>query len=289
MNLWDPKTVRQIMTMFGLGFRKEFGQNFLTDPMVIEDIADACSEREDCTVLEIGPGIGVLTRALSERYREVRSVEIDKSLIPVLKYTLEDCKNATVYNEDVMQVDLETMLADAFDAGEVSVCANLPYYITTPILMKLLESRLPFKGITVMVQEEVADRLCAKAGSKDYGAITAVVAYYGRAEKLLQVPADRFVPAPKVNSAVIRITLWEEKPCKPQSEEMLFRTVKAAFGQRRKTLANALSTGFPELTKEQVSACIEAIGKEPTVRGERLDIAEFTALSDRLLEKLQGE
>ncbi len=289
MNLWDPKTVRQIMTMFGLGFRKEFGQNFLTDPMVIEDIADACSEREDCTVLEIGPGIGVLTRALSERYREVRSVEIDKSLIPVLKYTLEDCKNATVYNEDVMQVDLETMLADAFDAGEVSVCANLPYYITTPILMKLLESRLPFKGITVMVQEEVADRLCAKAGSKDYGAITAVVAYYGRAEKLLQVPADRFVPAPKVNSAVIRITLWEEKPCKPQSEEMLFRTVKAAFGQRRKTLANALFTGFPELTKEQVSACIEAIGKEPTVRGERLDIAEFTALSDRLLEKLQGE
>jgi 16S rRNA (adenine1518-N6/adenine1519-N6)-dimethyltransferase len=155
--------------------------------------------------------------------------------------------------------------------------------------MKLLESRLPFKGITVMVQEEVADRLCAKAGSKDYGAITAVVAYYGRAEKLLQVPADRFVPAPKVNSAVIRITLWEEKPCKPQSEEMLFRTVKAAFGQRRKTLANALSTGFPELTKEQVSACIEAIGRESTVRGERLDIAEFTALSDRLLEKLQGE
>ncbi len=284
MNLWDPKTVRQIMTMFGLGFRKEFGQNFLTDPMVIEDIADACSDRADCTVLEIGPGIGVLTRALSERYREVRAVEIDKSLIPVLKYTLDDCKNVTVYNEDVMQADLEAMLSEAFASGEVSVCANLPYYITTPILMKLLESRLPFRGITVMVQEEVADRLCANAGSRDYGAITAVVAYYGKAEKLLQVPADRFVPAPKVNSAVIRITLWEEKPCRPQSEAMLFRTIKAAFGQRRKTLANALSAGFPELSKEQISACIEGIGREPTVRGERLDIAEFTRLSDRLLE-----
>ncbi len=282
MNLWDPKTIRQIMAMFGLGFRKEFGQNFLTDPMVIEDIADACSETEDCTVLEIGPGIGVLTQALSARYREVVALEIDRSLIPVLKYTLDSCKNVTVHNEDVMQADLEGLLSEAFAARPVSVCANLPYYITTPILMKLLESRLPFEGITVMVQEEVADRLCAKAGSKAYGAITASVAYYGHAEKLLRVPADRFVPAPKVNSAVVRITLWKDKPCKPQNEELLFRTIKAAYGQRRKTLANALSTGFPELSKEEVSEAIESIGETPTVRGERLDIAQFTALSDCL-------
>ena len=282
MNLWDPKTIRQIMAVFGLGFRKEFGQNFLTDPMVIDDIADACSQTEECTVLEIGPGIGVLTQALSARYREVVALEIDRSLIPVLKYTLDACKNVTVHNEDVMQADLEELLAEAFAARPVSVCANLPYYITTPILMKLLESRLPFEGITVMVQEEVADRLCAKAGSKAYGAITASVAYYGHAEKLLQVPADRFVPAPKVNSAVVRITLWKDKPCKPQNEALLFRTIKAAFGQRRKTLANALSTGFPELSKEEVSQAIEAIGEAPTVRGERLDIAQFTALSDRI-------
>ena len=287
MNLWDVKTIRQIMAMFGLNFRKEFGQNFLTDPMVIEDIADACSTVEDCTVLEIGPGIGVLTQALSARYRDVVALEIDRSLIPVLKYTLDGCPNVTVHNEDVMQADLEGLLADAFAARPVSVCANLPYYITTPILMKLLESRLPFEGITVMVQEEVADRLCAKAGGKAYGAITASVAYYGHAEKILQVPADRFVPAPKVNSAVIRITLWKDKPCKPKDEALLFRTIKAAFGQRRKTLANALSTGFPELTKEQIALAIEAIGEEPTVRGERLDIAKFTALSDRLGELLK--
>ena len=287
MNLWDPKTIRQIMAMFGLKFHKEFGQNFLTDAMVIEDIADACCDTEDCTVLEIGPGIGVLTQALAERYRTVKSLEIDRNLIPVLKYTLGDYPNATVYNEDVMQADLEGLLGEDFARGPVSVCANLPYYITSPILMKLLESRLPFESITVMVQEEVADRLSARAGSKDYGAITAVVGYYGSAEKLFRVPADRFVPAPKVNSAVIRITLWKEKPCKPRDEALLFRTIKAAFGQRRKTLANALGTGFPELTREQIKDAIEAIGEDPQVRGERLDIAAFTRLSDVLWEMLK--
>ena len=287
MNLWDPKTIRQIMAMFGLGFRKEFGQNFLTDAMVIEDIADACSETEDCTVLEIGPGIGVLTQALAGRYETVKALEIDKSLIPVLKYTLDGYDNVTIYNEDVMQADLEELLSVDFEKHPVTVCANLPYYITSPILMKLLESRLPFESITVMVQEEVADRLCAKAGNKAYGAITAVVNYYGHAEKLIQVPADRFVPAPKVNSAVIRITLWKEKPCKPQSEEMLFRTIKAAFGQRRKTLANALGAGFPELSREQIREIIGQISDDPNIRGERLDIEKFTVLSDLLGEALK--
>lgn len=282
MNLWEPKTVRQVMAMFGLTFRKEFGQNFLTDLAVIDGIADACSEREDVTVLEIGPGIGTLTRALAARYRKVIALEIDRSLIPVLRYTLSEYPNTTVLNEDVMQANLSSVLTDAFAEGSVSVCANLPYYITTPILMKLLEERLPFESITVTVQEEVADRLCASAGNKAYGAITAVTAYYGQAEKLMQVPADRFVPAPKVNSAVVRIRLWKEKPCQPESEELLFRTVKAAFGQRRKTLANALGTGFPELTREQIQDAIAGIGQDPTVRGERLDIAQFTALSNLL-------
>ncbi|MBR7098828.1 MAG: 16S rRNA (adenine(1518)-N(6)/adenine(1519)-N(6))-dimethyltransferase RsmA [Clostridia bacterium] len=289
MNLWDVKTIRQIMAMFGLGFRKEFGQNFLTDPMVIDDIADACSETEDCTVLEIGPGIGVLTQALAERYRTVKALEIDKSLIPVLKYTLNGYENVTVYNEDVMQARLDELLEADFEAHPVTVCANLPYYITSPILMKLLESRLPFENITVMVQEEVADRLCAKAGSKAYGAITAVVNYYGYTEKLIRVPADRFVPAPKVDSAVIRITLWKDKPCKPKSEELLFRTVKAAFGQRRKTLANALDAGFQELDREQIKEIIADMGLDAAVRGERLDIAQFTALSDRIGTVLESK
>ena len=282
MNLWDPKTVRQVMAMFGLTFRKEFGQNFLTDPAVIDEIAGACSDREDITVLEIGPGIGTLTRALAARYRKVVALEIDRSLIPVLRYTLSDYSNTTVLNEDVMQADLSSILAEAFAAGPVSVCANLPYYITTPILMMLLEGRLPFESVTVMVQEEVADRLCASAGSKAYGAITAVTAYYGQAEKLIQVPADRFVPVPKVNSAVVRICVWKVKACRPESEELLFRTVKAAFGQRRKTLANALGAGFPELTRDQIRNAIAGIGQDPAVRGERLDIAQFTALSDLL-------
>ena len=284
MNLWDPRTVRQIMTMFGLNFRKEFGQNFLTDPEVIDAIADACYPTVDCTVLEIGPGIGTLTRSLAARYRQVIALEIDRSLIPVLHYTLADCRNVTVVNEDVMQADLGTLLADAFRAGPVAVCANLPYYITTPILMKLLESRLPFEGITVMVQAEVADRLCARAGAKAYGAITVAVNYYGAAEEILFVPADRFVPAPKVNSKVVRMTLWKDKPCVPAEEAMLFRTVKAAFGQRRKTLANALATGFPELGKERISAILADMGLPADIRGERLDIARFVDLSDRILK-----
>ena len=284
MNLCDLKTVKQIMSMFHLTFRKEFGQNFLTDRSVVEDIADSCCDKENMTVLEIGPGIGTLTYELSIRAERVVALEIDRGLIPVLQYTLGSQGNVKVINQDVMQADLETLLAPYFEAGPVAVCANLPYYITTPILMKLLESRLPFETINIMIQAEVADRLCAKAGSKDYGAITAVLAYYGHAEKLFTVPADRFVPAPKVNSSVISIRLYhDKKPCVPKSEDMLFRTIKAAFGQRRKTLANALAAGFPAFERADIEEAIRACGFEPTIRGEKLDIAQFTALSDQLL------
>ena len=286
MNLCDIRTVRQIMAMFHLTFRKEFGQNFLTDRMVVEDIAEECCDDFDGTILEIGPGIGTLTYELALRHRRVISLEIDRGLIPVLEYTLGEFDNVTVHNQDVMQTDLGELLAPCFAQGPVSVCANLPYYITTPILMKLLESGLPFDYITGMIQAEVADRLCAKAGSKDYGAITAVLAYYGEAEKLFTVPADKFVPAPKVNSTVIRIRLYKEKPYHPKNETLMFRTVKAAFGQRRKTLSNALSAGFPELSKEQINEVLTACGHDTNIRGERLDIGQFVALSDALSQYL---
>ena len=272
------------MGMFHLTFRKEFGQNFLTDRSVVEDIADACCDNEGSTILEIGPGMGTLTYELALRHKSVVALEIDRGLIPVLDYTLGEFDNVTVHNEDVMQADLESLLAPAFAEGPVSVCANLPYYITSPILMKLLECGLPFDYITVMIQKEVADRLCSPAGGKDYGAITAVLSYYGEAEKLFNVPADRFIPAPKVDSAVIRIRLYKERPYHPKDEELMFRTIKAAFAQRRKTLSNALAAGFSELNKDQINSIIADCGFESTIRGERLDIAQFVELSDKIGE-----
>ena len=275
--------------MFGLNFKKEYGQNFLTDLLTVEDIADACSPADpDITVLEIGPGIGCMTRCLCERYREVVALEIDEGLIPVLRFTLSGYDNVTVINEDVMKADLGKILAPYFERGKVAVCANLPYYITTPILMKLLECGLPFESITVMVQSEVAERLCAGAGGKNCGAITAAVDYYGKSELLFTVDASRFMPPPKVNSAVARITLWKNRPIQPLSEEMFFRTVKAAFEQRRKTLPNSLMTGFSELTKERLTEIITECGYRADIRGERLTAAELATLSDKLYMELKG-
>lgn len=282
MNLCEAKTIKQIMTMFDIKFRKEFGQNFLINRSVVEDIADNCAESTDSAVLEIGPGIGPLTTELALRYRDVVALEIDKGLIPVLKYTLGEFNNVTVYNEDVMKTDLSALLQPYFERGSVSVCANLPYYITTPILMKLLESRLPFDYITVMIQSEVADRLCARAGSSDYGAITAVLAYYGIAEKLFTVSAGNFMPAPKVNSTVVRIKLYKERPYLPKDEKIFFRTVKGAFEQRRKTLPNALSAVFSEISKDQITKAIVSAGHSADIRGERLDVKQFVELSDKL-------
>ncbi len=287
MNLCDIKTIKQIMAMFSLNFRKEFGQNFLTNNMVVEDIADSCSADADCTVLEVGPGIGCLTRELCERYRHVVALEIDHGLIPVLKYTLGDHHNVTVINEDVMKADLAAILAPYFEAGRVAVCANLPYYITTPILMKLLESGLPFESITILIQSEVADRLCAPPGGKDCGAITAVLNYYGAPEKLFKVSAGNFIPTPKVDSAVVRIRLWKEKPYRPLDEGTLFRTVRGAFEQRRKTLPNALSAVFGELSKDEITEQIVACGHRPDIRGEKLSIEEFVTLADGLWRKIQ--
>ena len=288
MNLCDQKTVKNIMSAFGLHFRKEFGQNFLTNKLVVEDIADMCTDTADGTILEIGPGIGTLTRELALRHRKVLALEIDKSLIPALGYTLSEFDNVTVVNEDVMKADIEALLAPAFAEGPVSVCANLPYYITTPILMKLLESGLPFRHITIMIQKEVADRLVAKAGSSAYGAITAVLNYYGVAEKLFTVTAGQFMPPPKVDSAVVRITLHEDKPYKPKNERIFFRTIRAAFEQRRKTLPNALSAGFPELDKSLLTDIVVAAGLAADIRGERLSTAEFLTLADMIADKIEA-
>lgn len=289
MNLCDIKTIRQLMAMFSLNFRKEFGQNFLTDNMVVEDIADSCCDDPESTILEIGPGAGSLTKELALRYKNVIAVEIDNGLIPLLKYTLDEFKNVSVVNGDIMKTDLNALLSDSFAEGRVSVCANLPYYITTPIMMMLLESGLPFDYITIMIQSEVADRLCANAGNKAYGAITAVLNYYGTAEKLFVVKSDRFVPEPKVDSTVIRIKLHKEKPYRPLDEATFFRTIRAAFEQRRKTLPNALSAVFTELSKDEITAIItEKCALPADIRGERLDTAQFTTLSDELFKAISG-
>ena len=285
MNLCDIKTIKQTMAMFSLNFRKEFGQNFLTDNFVVEDIADNCCENRESTILEIGPGIGSLTQELALRYSQVVAVEIDNGLIPVLKYTLGSHANVKVVNEDVMKCNLGELLAPAFERGGVSVCANLPYYITTPILMMLLESHLPFDYITIMIQAEVADRLCAPVGGKDCGAITAILNYYGTPEKLFTVSSDRFIPEPKVDSAVVRIKLHKDKPYKPLDEATFFKTVRGAFEQRRKTLPNSLSAVFTELSKDELTEITVKCGHNPSIRGERLTMVDLCALSDELYKK----
>ena len=289
MNLCDVKTIKHIMSVFDIKFRKEFGQNILINRSVVEDIADNCADSVETSILEIGPGIGPLTTELALRYKSVVALEIDNGLIPVLKYTLGEFTNVTVINEDVMKANHDELLKPYFDAGRVSVCANLPYYITTPILMKLLECGLPFDYITIMIQSEVADRLCARAGSGDYGAITAVLSYYGVAEKLFTVSAGNFMPAPKVNSTVVRIKLHKNKPYVPKDEKALFRTIKGAFEQRRKTLPNALAAAFGELSKEEITDAIVSCGHKPDIRGEKLGIAEFVQLSDKLYELVKNK
>ena len=288
MNLCDIKTIKQTMSMFSINFRKEFGQNFLTDNFGVEDIADNCSDSNTKTVLEIGPGIGSLTKELAERYENVVAIEIDNGLIPVLKYTLGSYPNIKVINEDVMKCDLAGILAPYFEKGGVSVCANLPYYITTPILMMLLESNLPFDYITVMIQEEVADRLCASPGGKACGAITAVLNYYGEPEKLFTVRSDRFIPEPKVDSAVVRIKLHKEKPYKPLDEATFFRTIRGAFEQRRKTLPNSLSSVFGEISKEEITDIISQCGLDVNIRGERLTMNDICLLANKLYEKINN-
>ena len=284
MDLCNLSVIKSVMADAGINFRKEFGQNFLTNRMIPEDIADNCADTSERMILEIGPGIGCLTQELAMRYKKVVAVEIDKGLIPVLSKTLAEYDNITVINDDIMKVDIKALIDEYSEGMPVSVCANLPYYITTPILMHLLESDVKFSTITVMVQNEVAARLSAKPGSSDYGAITAVLGYYGTVRKLFKVSAGCFVPAPKVDSAVVRIDLYDKCPYDIKDERLFRGCIKAAFEMRRKTLENALSAMQGGFTKEQIASAIAYCGFDPKIRGERLSCEDFANLSNALSE-----
>ena len=284
MDLCNLSVIKSVMADAGITFRKEFGQNFLTNRIIPEEIAEQCADDPESMILEIGPGIGCLTAELACRYAKVVAVEIDKGLIPVLDRTLAEFDNVTVINEDVMKIDLPALIAEHSEGRPVSVCANLPYYITTPILMMLLESGVKFRTITVMVQNEVAQRLVAPPGKADYGAITAILGYYGTVRRLFKVSAGSFVPAPKVDSAVIRIDLYREPKYTPKDETLMRNVIKAAFEMRRKTLQNALSAKLSGYTKDEIKDAIVSIGYPETVRGECLSTEDFVKLSDLLIE-----
>ena len=294
MNLCNPRVIRELMAEAGIRFRRDLGQNFLIDPTVPEEIAEIASPDPESVMLEIGPGIGCLTSELAERYRRVVAVEIDRGLIPVLEKTLADYDNVTVVNDDCMTCDLAGLLADVGGGVPgvdfpVSVAANLPYYITTPILLRLLESGIRFSHVTVMVQKEVADRLAALPGSKDYGAITAVLGYYGTVERCFTVSPGSFLPPPAVSSAVVRIDLYPEPAFSPLSEKTFFDTIHAAFEQRRKTLVNALSARFSDVGKDKLSEIVLSCGFPPDVRGERLGTGDFVKLSDAIFRLRNGD
>ncbi|MGM9625330.1 MAG: 16S rRNA (adenine(1518)-N(6)/adenine(1519)-N(6))-dimethyltransferase RsmA [Eubacteriales bacterium] len=285
MNLTDIGYVRRLMSAHGITFQKKFGQNFLINPTVPERIAAECGAEPGDAILEIGPGIGTMTQYLCEMYEKVVAVEIDRALIPVLGETLAGYDNVTVIEGDIMKLDLHALFAEHFAGMHVTVCANLPYYITTPILMLLLESGIPLDNITVMIQKEVADRLAAEPGSADYGAVTASVQYYALVEKLFCVSAGNFLPAPKVDSAVVRMRLYRDRPVKVKEEDMLFRVIRAAFGQRRKTLLNALSAGMGDFSKTEIAEALDKAGFAENIRGERLSVAEFGRLADVLSDR----
>ena len=272
------------MSRHGVTFNKGYGQNFLINEAVPRRIAEECGASPDDGILEIGPGIGTLTVELARRYKKVVSVEIDDRLIPVLNETLAEFENTEVINADFMKTDAKKLIADKFGGMNVTVCANLPYYITSPILMKLLESELELDNITVMVQKEVALRLCSKPGESDYSALTASVMRYGKVEKLFGVSAGSFMPAPKVDSAVIKISLFKEKNYSVKDEKLLDRVIRGAFAQRRKNLTNTLSTEFPEIPKSEMSVLLTGLGFGGGTRGEMLGIGEYAAIADAIYE-----
>ena len=284
-NLGNPKNTIEIIQKYEFMFQKKFGQNFLIDTHVLEKIISAAGITKNDCVLEIGPGIGTMTQYLAENAGHVVAVEIDRNLIPILKETLADYDIVTVINEDILRVDIKA-LAEEYNGGKpIKVVANLPYYITTPIIMGLFESGVPIDNITVMVQKEVADRMKEGPGSKDYGALSLAVQYYAEPEIVANVPPNCFIPRPNVGSAVIRLTRHKEMPVEVKDPALMFKIIRASFNQRRKTLQNGLGNA-PELpyTKEQIAAAIAEMGLTPTIRGEALSLVQFAQLSDILGE-----
>lgn len=280
--LTNISAVREILSRHGFTFSKALGQNFLINPSVCPRMAEAAITDDNTGILEIGPGIGVLTNELCLRAKKVVAVELDKRLIPVLGETLGEYDNLKVINADVMALDLNKLIEEEFGGMRVAVCANLPYYITSPILMKLLEERLPIDSITVMVQKEAALRLCAEEGARDSSAITLAVRYYASPELLFHVSAGSFMPAPKVDSAVIQLTLRKpEYP--PKDEKLMFRVIKAAFSQRRKTISNSIASGM-SLDKSELRDILEEAGVQPTARAEKLTLRDYARIADVMTE-----
>ncbi|MBP3700353.1 MAG: 16S rRNA (adenine(1518)-N(6)/adenine(1519)-N(6))-dimethyltransferase RsmA [Lachnospiraceae bacterium] len=282
--LGNPQNTIEVLQKYGFHFQKKFGQNFLIDEHVLDKIIRAAGVTKEDMVLEIGPGIGTMTQYLAEAAREVVAVEIDKNLIPILADTLQEYDNVTVINEDILKVDIAALAAERNGGRPIKVVANLPYYITTPIIMGLFEKHVPIDNITVMVQKEVADRMQAGPGTKDYGALSLTVQYYAEAYIAANVPPNCFIPRPGVGSAVIRLTCHKEPPVSCQDSALLFKLIRASFNQRRKTLQNGLNNS-PELSysKEQIAQAIESLGWNPSVRGEALTLEQFAQLADTLL------
>lgn len=284
--LSNPQVTIETIKKYEFAFQKKFGQNFLIDERVIHKIINAADITENDCVLEIGPGIGTMTQYLAESAGQVIAVEIDRNLLPILDETLADYHNVTVINEDILKVDINRIVKERNGGKPIKVVANLPYYITTPIIMGLFEQHVPLLSITVMVQKEVADRMQVGPGTKDYGALSLAVQYYAEPYIVANVPPNCFIPRPGVGSAVIRLTRYKEPPVKVQDEKLMFRLIRAAFNQRRKTLQNAVS-GSSELSysKSSVADALTELGISANIRGESLGLAEFAALSDILSHK----
>lgn len=279
--LSDIGTIREILRRHGFTFSKSLGQNFLINPSVCPRMAELSGAGNGVGVIEIGPGIGVLTNELCTLAEKVVAVELDKRLLPVLEETLGEYNNLKVINADVLELDLHKMIENEFDGMEVVVCANLPYYITSPVIMKLLEDKLPVKAITVMVQKEAAQRICAEVGSRQSGAVTVSVNYYAEPEMLFGVNAGSFMPAPKVDSAVIKLNIREKPPVSVNSEKKLFEVIKAAFSQRRKILANSLSSGL-SIDKAEIFRILNECGIDENIRAEKLSLQNFADIANRL-------
>ena len=284
MELTNIGVIKDLFERHGFSFTKSLGQNFLVNPAVCPKIAELGGAKAGVCALEIGTGVGVLTKELAERCEKVIAVEIDTSLKPILEETLADYDNVEIVFADVMETDLAALLAEKAPGMEVVVCANLPYYITTPVLAALLESRA-FEAVTVMVQKEVAQRICSAPGRGEYGAFSVFCQYYAEPELLFDVPASCFIPQPKVTSAVLKLTMRKEPVCEIRDEGMFFKVVRAAFAQRRKTLLNALASGFSQFDKQTLADVIAACGFAPTVRGETLDIPGFAAIANALADR----
>ncbi len=285
-NLGIPQNTIAVLQKYNFNFQKKFGQNFLIDTRVLDKIIDSAEITKDDCVLEIGPGIGTMTQYLAERAGAVVAVEIDKALIPILEDTLSAYDNVTVINDDILKVDVNKIVEEKNQGRPIKVVANLPYYITTPIIMGLFESHVPLQSITIMVQKEVADRMQVGPGTKDYGALSLAVQYYAKPEIVANVPPNCFIPRPNVGSAVIRLTRYEKPPVFVEDEKKMFAIIRASFNQRRKTLVNGLTNAADlHISKEQITQVLETLGWSATIRGEALTLEQFAQLSNILFAK----